>query len=221
MELIFGDYWWPQLWKFVKEFMGCCDVCARAKNPHYHPHGFLQPLLIPSSPWSLISMDFIMDLPQPNSFNSIIVMVDPFTKVVHFIPYNKSITNKKTTKSFLDHVFRYHEPKFASKFWKRFFKLLGVKMKLSLVFHFETNGQIGRVNQVLEQYLRCMTNYHQDNWLDLLFMAKFLITTRCIQQCNKTPFFANHHLHPMFDIQGVNNVMNPIVEDRTMWLTNI
>ncbi len=32
MELVFHDYWWPQLWKFVKEFMRSCDVCAHAKN---------------------------------------------------------------------------------------------------------------------------------------------------------------------------------------------
>jgi gluconate kinase len=37
----------------------------------------------------------------------------------------------------------------------------------------------------------------------------------------QTPFFANHGLHPRFDIQGVNNVMNFIVEDRTMWLVDI
>lgn len=37
----------------------------------------------------------------------------------------------------------------------------------------------------------------------------------------QTPFFANHGVHPMFDIQGVNNVMNPIIEDQAAWLTNI
>jgi hypothetical protein len=37
----------------------------------------------------------------------------------------------------------------------------------------------------------------------------------------QTPFFANHGLHPKFDIQGVNNVVNPVIEDRTTWLANI
>jgi hypothetical protein len=35
------------------------------------------------------------------------------------------------------------------------------------------DGQTKRVNQVLEQYLWCTTNYNQDNWLELLAMAKF------------------------------------------------
>jgi hypothetical protein len=88
MELIFRDYWWPQLWKFVKEFVGSCDVCACAENFHHHPHGPLQPLLIPTSPWSSISMDFILDLSQFNTFDSILVVVDSLTKMAHFIPYN-------------------------------------------------------------------------------------------------------------------------------------
>jgi hypothetical protein len=37
----------------------------------------------------------------------------------------------------------------------------------------------------------------------------------------QTFFFANHGLHPKFDIQGVNKVVNPIVKDQTMWLTNV
>jgi hypothetical protein len=30
---------------------------------------------------------------------------------------------------------------------------------------------------------------------------------------HQTPFFANHGLHPKFDIQGVNNVVNPAAKD--------
>ncbi len=104
-----------------------------------------------------------MDFPRSNSFDSILMVVDCFTKMVHFIPCNKSITSKKTTKLFLHHVFHYHElledvifycgPQFASKFWKQLFKLLNAKMKLSLAFHPSTDGQTKQINQVLEQYL--------------------------------------------------------------------
>ncbi len=138
---MFHDYWLQHLWKFVKEFMGSCDVYVHAKNPHHHLHGFLQPLPIPASPWSSISMDFIMDLPRSNSFESILVVVDCFMKMVHFIPCNKSIVGEKIIILFLDHVFRYHgflediisdhRPQFASKFWEWLFELLGVKVKLS------------------------------------------------------------------------------------------
>ena len=47
MELISRDYCWPQMWKSVKEFIGSCDVCARAKIPRHRPYGLLHPLLVP------------------------------------------------------------------------------------------------------------------------------------------------------------------------------
>ncbi len=37
----------------------------------------------------------------------------------------------------------------------------------------------------------------------------------------QTTFFANHRLHPKFDIQGVHKVVNPKVEDWTMWLMDV
>jgi hypothetical protein len=55
-----------------------------------------------------------------------------------------------TAKLFLDHVFQYLGlPKyiifyrglqFASKFWKKFFELLGVKVKLWSTFHPQIDG---------------------------------------------------------------------------------
>jgi hypothetical protein len=49
-----------------------------------------------------------MGLPRYNSFDCILVVLDCFMKMAHFIPYNKSITDKKIVKLFLDHVFCYH-----------------------------------------------------------------------------------------------------------------
>jgi hypothetical protein len=93
----------------VKELVKSCDVCAWTKNLHHHPHGFSQPLLIPTSPWSSIPMDFIIDLPPSCSYDSIlVVVVDRLTKMVHFISCTKIITGKGTSKIFLHHVFRYH-----------------------------------------------------------------------------------------------------------------
>jgi hypothetical protein len=52
-------------------------------------------------------------------------------------------------------------------------------------------------------------------------MAKFLYDNTMHSATQQTPFFANHRLHPKFDIQGVNNVMNHVVEDQVMWPIDI
>ncbi len=98
--------------------------------------------------------------------------------MAHFTPRSKSITTEKTAQLILDRIVRLHGlpeeivsdkgPQFASKFWRRLFKLLGVDIRLSSAFHPETDGQTERTNQTLEQYFRCTMNYQQDDWLDLL-----------------------------------------------------
>jgi hypothetical protein len=91
---MFQDYWWPQFWKYVKDFIGSCDVYVQAKNPCHHFHGFFQPLLIPTSLQLSISMDFNIDLAPFNSYDCILVVVDCLTKMFHFIPCTKKITTK-------------------------------------------------------------------------------------------------------------------------------
>lgn len=52
-------------------------------------------------PWSLVSMDFITNLPPSNSFDNIFVVVDQLTKMVHFVLYKRTSSSKYTTKFFL------------------------------------------------------------------------------------------------------------------------
>ena len=47
-------------------------------------------------------------------------------------------------------------------------------------YHPKGDGQTERVNQTLKQYLRIYCNYQQDNWSQLLLLAKF--ADRC-QSC--------------------------------------
>ncbi len=91
----------------MKEFFESCNVCVQTKNPHHHPHGLLQPLLIPTSLWFLISMDFITNRPPSNSYDSILMVVNCLTKM-HFIPYTKTTNGERTTKLFFNYVFQYH-----------------------------------------------------------------------------------------------------------------
>jgi hypothetical protein len=37
----------------------------------------------------------------------------------------------------------------------------------------------------------------------------------------QTPYFANHGLHPWFDIQLVHKIVNPTVENQAMWLADV
>jgi len=51
---------------------------------------------------------------------------------------------------------------FVAGMMKELNKLLGIQTKLFIAYHPQTNGQIERVNQKLEQYLRVFINHRQE-----------------------------------------------------------
>jgi hypothetical protein len=53
-------------------------------------------------------MDFITDLLLANGKDSIFVVVDRLTKMAHFIPCTKTITEEEIAKLFLDNIYRIH-----------------------------------------------------------------------------------------------------------------
>jgi len=59
------------------------------------------PNLIPEKPWAHILVDFITKLPLVQGYDSILVVVDQLTKMVHFIP-----TTEKTSVEGLARLFR-------------------------------------------------------------------------------------------------------------------
>jgi hypothetical protein len=176
-------------------------------------------------------MDFITDLPIVRTKNSILVVVDRFTKMAHFTPCSKSITAEETAQLILDGIVRLHGlpeeivsdkgPQFASKFWHRLFELLGVDIQLSSAFHLETNGQTQRTNQIFEQYLRCTVNYQQDDWLDLLSQAEFAYNNTTHASTGISPFFANYGFHPRFSLEIPGDSVNPSVEERATRLGQV
>lgn len=100
------------------------------------PSGLLQPLPIPSKPWTDITMDFIDGLPKSGRLNALWVIVERFTKYAHFVPICHPYTAKDVAQLFIKHVFKLLEmsnsivsdqdPTFTSRFWKEIFSLQGV-----------------------------------------------------------------------------------------------
>ena len=99
--------------------------------------------------------------------------------MAHFVPCSKTISGMETTNLFLKNVVRLHDlpeditsdrgSQLISHFWRRLLHTFRTSINLSSAYHPETE----RVNQILEQYLRCTINYQQEDWVDFLVMAEF------------------------------------------------
>jgi hypothetical protein len=70
--------------------------------------GKLRPLELPDIPWTEVTADFTTDLPLSNGFDSILVVVDRFSKEVEFIPCNKTTTALDIAQLYLHNVWKNH-----------------------------------------------------------------------------------------------------------------
>ena len=79
----------------VREFVETCPVCQMEKSDHTLSKGKLQSTHIPESKWSEVSIDFITDLPMSSrNRDSVSVIVDKATRMVHLAPCSKTDTGK-------------------------------------------------------------------------------------------------------------------------------
>ena len=103
-ELIKRNYYWPDIEAWIRNYVKTCDSCQRSKAPRHAKYGSLQPLEIPYAPFTHISMDFIIELPEvkigATKYTKIWVIVDRFSKLAHFIPLPNS-TAAELAKQFL------------------------------------------------------------------------------------------------------------------------
>jgi len=75
-------------------------------------------------------------------------------------------------------------------------RMLGIESKLSTAFYPQTNGQMERVNQKLEQYLRMFINYRQEQWPNWLGTAEFIYNDKVHLSTKILPFKANYEQDP-------------------------
>src|SRR6202035_5345337 len=83
-------------------------TCQRTKSINRLPRGELQPLETPTKPWDAISCDFIVKLPHSMGYDSILVIVDYFTKMAHFIPTCEDIDARGTAELLLNYIWKLH-----------------------------------------------------------------------------------------------------------------
>ena len=83
-------------------------------------------------------------------------------------------------------------PQFAAEMTKELNSMLGIKTKLSTAFHPQTDGQIEKMNQKLEQYLRFFVDHRQKDWPEWLALAEFAINNKIHLTTKVSPFMANY-----------------------------
>ena len=105
-------------------------------------------------------VDFITKLPIVVEKDAILVVCDRLSKITHFVATTEGMTAEGLARLFRDNMWRLHGLlesmvsdrglQFAVELTKKLNRILGIKTKLSMAFHSQTNGQTEHMNQELE-----------------------------------------------------------------------
>jgi hypothetical protein len=199
-------FYWQGMQQDVQSFVQQCEVCQKAKHELCKYPELLQPLPIPLSSWTDLSMDFIEGLPSSHGYSVILVVVDRLIKYRHFFRIKHPYTAASIAQVFLDNVVKLHgiphsivcdrDKVFTSVFWIELFKLLKTELKLSSAYHPQTDGQTERVNQCLEMYLRCSVQASSKDWTKWLPLAELWYNTAFHTSLQCSPFKALYGVEP-------------------------
>jgi len=84
------------------------------------------------------------------------------------------------------------EVQFIAGMMNKLNKLLEIQTKLLTAYHPQTDRQIEKINQELEQYLRVFIDHRQKQWLDWLGTAEFAYNNKIYLVTKISPFKANY-----------------------------
>eukprot|EP00922_Rhytidocystis_sp_ex-Travisia-forbesii_P044621 GHVS01066542.1.p1 GENE.GHVS01066542.1~~GHVS01066542.1.p1 ORF type:complete len:416 (-),score=25.17 GHVS01066542.1:409-1656(-) len=167
-ELISRSYTWKGLREEVEQYVARCHGCLKTKPNNSNPYGPLVPL-IAKEPWQVVTLDFIGGLaPAEKTKNDeILVVVDMFTKMAHFIPCQQTHKAGQVANMYYSEVFRLHGvPKviisdrdrlFRAALWREMHELMGTKLAYTSPYYPQSDGNTERVNRTLVAMLKVYT----------------------------------------------------------------
>nr|GEY01134.1 putative reverse transcriptase domain-containing protein [Tanacetum cinerariifolium] len=199
LALLRGHFYWPKMERDISRIIARCRVCHVAKTQHTNA-GLYTPLLVPAAPWEDVSLDFVVGLPcNQRHKDSIMVVVDRFSKMAHFVPCSKTYDASQVARLYFAEIVRLHgvpktltsnrDVKFVSHFWRTFWTRMGLKLQFSSSHHPQTDGQNEVTNRSLRNLLRSLVGDNPKQWDLTLPHAEFAYNRSTNRTTGRSTFF--------------------------------
>jgi hypothetical protein len=219
------SYFWPAMWEEVQRTVQSCDRCAQGKASTQAPAGKLRPLPTPKGRWEAVSLDFFKVNNLCQGYNTIMVVVDQFTRRVVLVPTTDKLSATEAARLFINNVVcRFgqpssitcdRDPRFVATIWEETFKLLGTTMDMTTANHQSANGLVERMNKTVKQVLLCKLGTEAD-WVAILPVVELAINSTVNKSTGLTPFELDTGRNPSLPFMlSKDNTIRPPPEGST------
>ena len=213
LDMVAQHFFWPKMLGTIGKYILKCETCVKAKLTFHK--GEYKPLPVANRPWEYVSMDFVVALPRTQrGKDAIMVIVDRFSKMAHFIACHKADDANNVAKLYFAEVIRLHgvprtivsdrDSKFLSSFWNTLWRLLGTKLLFSTSHHPETDGQTEVTNRTLGTLLRTLVKANTKDWDLKLCHAEFAYNISPNLTTKHSPFESVYGVNPLMPISLID-----------------
>jgi hypothetical protein len=167
-------YYWPGMPEEVRQYVTRCPVCQRIKKTN-QPRPPLRPLPAPARPFQHITLDWISGFPNDKKHkHALLHIVDRFSKWVISIPCTKNMNTIQLCNVLYKEVFSWvglpesitgdRDTRLTASQMRALCKFLGLKLKLSVAYHPQTDGTTERFHSTMLQMIRAFVSNNHKDW---------------------------------------------------------
>ena len=149
----------------LTQFLASCEVCQRTKPGTERNAGLLHPLPIPESRFHSLNIDFAALPLSDDGYNSLMVVVDRFSKLIELIPTNDNLSAARCAdllyrhwylagRGFPETIVSDRDARFTSTVWSEFCQFVGIERIMSTSRHQQTDGGAEAVVKIVKTVLK-------------------------------------------------------------------
>ena len=143
-------------------------------------------------------MDHITKLRLVKGLDAILVIVDWYSRIAHFIPSTEKQIAEQVWADCWQGAWKLHRlPQeiitdqgtvFTSKWWELTITKEQIDHRMTTAYYLQADRKAERTNEELKQYLRKYANHQQDNWPELVPLAEYAYNTTKTRGTDFTPY---------------------------------